>query len=67
LKDDGYDLADYYTILPEYGTMKDFQDFIAAAHHRKIRVIADLIMNRTSDQHPWFQEARQSPTSPKRH
>ncbi|NOT53374.1 MAG: maltose alpha-D-glucosyltransferase [Deltaproteobacteria bacterium] len=67
LKDDGYDIADYYTILPEYGTMKDFQDFIAAAHQRKIRVIADLVMNHTSDQHPWFQEARQSPTSPKRH
>jgi maltose alpha-D-glucosyltransferase/alpha-amylase len=66
LKDGGYDISDYYTILPEYGTIEDFKTFLDAAHARGIRVIADLVINHTSDQHPWFQEARTSPTSPKR-
>ena len=66
LRDGGYDISDYYAILPEYGTLEDFQDFLAAAHARGIRVIADLVINHTSDQHPWFQEARSSPDSPKR-
>ncbi|HKY05570.1 MAG TPA: alpha-amylase family glycosyl hydrolase, partial [Blastocatellia bacterium] len=66
LRDGGYDIADYYTMLPEYGTLDDFQDFLDAAHARGIRVIADLVINHTSDQHPWFQEARSSVDSPKR-
>lgn len=66
LKDGGYDISDYYAILPEYGTLEDFKDFLKAAHARGIRVIADLVLNHTSDQHPWFQEARRSPDSPRR-
>jgi len=66
LKDDGYDIADFYDIKSDYGTLDDFRRFLDAAHARGIRVIADLVMNHTSDQHPWFQEARRSPTSPKR-
>lgn len=63
LRDDGYDIADYYSVHPSYGTLADFKAFLKAAHHRDIRVITDLVMNHTSDQHPWFQEARKSPTS----
>jgi maltose alpha-D-glucosyltransferase / alpha-amylase len=66
LKDDGYDVADFYGIQPEYGTLDDFRRFLDAAHARGIRVITDLVMNHTSDQHPWFREARRSPSSPKR-
>ncbi|HKX30957.1 MAG TPA: maltose alpha-D-glucosyltransferase [Blastocatellia bacterium] len=66
LRDGGYDISDYYAILPEYGTMEDFKRFLDAAHERGLRVIADLVLNHTSDQHPWFQEARTSPHSPKR-
>jgi maltose alpha-D-glucosyltransferase/alpha-amylase len=66
LRDDGYDVADYRAIHPDYGTMADFERFLEAAHGRGIRVIADLVMNHTSDQHPWFQEARRSPASPYR-
>lgn len=66
LKDDGYDISDFFTILPDYGTMEDFRNFLGAAHEMGIRVIADLVMNHVSDRHPWFQEARQSPDSPKR-
>ncbi len=58
LKDDGYDIADYYDIHPIYGTLKDFKDFLAAAHQRGIRVIIELALNHTSDQHPWFQKSR---------
>jgi maltose alpha-D-glucosyltransferase/alpha-amylase len=65
LRDGGYDVADYFSILPGYGTLGDFYEFLEAAHERGIRVIADLVMNHTSDQHPWFQEARR-PGSPKR-
>jgi maltose alpha-D-glucosyltransferase/alpha-amylase len=65
LRDDGYDIADYYSISPHYGTMADFQAFLDAAHRRGLRVIADLVVNHTSDQHPWFQEARRDPHSPK--
>ncbi|MCI0546597.1 MAG: maltose alpha-D-glucosyltransferase [Candidatus Rokubacteria bacterium] len=64
LKDDGYDVADYRAIHPDYGTMADFERFLEAAHGRGIRVIADLVVNHTSDQHAWFREARRSPTSP---
>lgn len=66
LRDDGYDISDYYQVHPDYGTMQDFRDFVDAAHERKIRVIADLVVNHTSDQHPWFLEARTSPASAKR-
>ncbi|HEY7126647.1 MAG TPA: maltose alpha-D-glucosyltransferase [Ktedonobacterales bacterium] len=63
LRDDGYDIADYYSVHPSYGTLQDFKAFLKAAHHRNIRVITDLVMNHTSDQHPWFQEARKSSES----
>ncbi len=58
LRDDGYDIADYTAINPTYGTMRDFRQFVAAAHARGIRVITELVVNHTSDQHPWFQRAR---------
>lgn len=67
LKDDGYDISDYRSILPEYGTMKDFRRFVKEAHKRDIRVLIELVINHTSDQHPWFQEARSSKKSKKRH
>jgi maltose alpha-D-glucosyltransferase/alpha-amylase len=66
LRDGGYDIADYYSILPAYGTLEDFKTFLDAAHRRGIRVITDLVINHTSDQHPWFKEARASKDSPKR-
>jgi maltose alpha-D-glucosyltransferase/alpha-amylase len=66
LRDGGYDIADFYAMLPEYGTVEDFKTFLAAAHTRGIRVITDLVVNHTSDTHAWFQEARRSPASPKR-
>ena len=66
LKDDGYDIADYYDIHPQYGTLEDWQAFIDEAHRRGLRVIVDLVLNHTSDQHPWFQSARSSPDSPYR-
>ncbi|HXG03626.1 MAG TPA: maltose alpha-D-glucosyltransferase [Candidatus Binatia bacterium] len=64
LRDDGYDIADFYAIHPAYGTVEDFQKFLDAAHARGLRVIADLVMNHTSDQHPWFQASRSDPTGP---
>ena len=67
LRDDGYDIQDYLGINPSYGTMEDFKDFIEAAHERGIRVITELVINHTSDQHPWFQSARNAPKgSPER-
>lgn len=66
LRDGGYDISDYYAMLPEYGKAEDFVHFLDAAHERGIRVIADLVLNHTSDQHAWFQESRSSPDSPKR-
>jgi len=57
-RDDGYDIADYTSVHPEYGTMDDIRTFIDAAHARGIRVITELVINHTSDQHPWFQRAR---------
>ncbi|MDQ3767517.1 MAG: maltose alpha-D-glucosyltransferase [Actinomycetota bacterium] len=65
MRDGGYDIADFYSIMPEYGTLNDFSEFLAAAHERGIRVVADLVMNHTSDQHPWFLESR-NPSSAKR-
>jgi len=66
LRDDGYDVADYRGVAPDYGSMEDFRAFLDEAHRRGLRVIADLVLNHTSDQHLWFQEARSSPQSPKR-
>ena len=66
LKDDGYDIADYYAVHPEYGTLADFQRMVDEAHKRDIRIISELVVNHTSDQHAWFQEARRDPKSPKR-
>ena len=64
LKDDGYDIADYYNILPVHGDLDDFKAFLDEAHDRGMRVITELVLNHTSDQHPWFQEAR-DPSSDK--
>jgi maltose alpha-D-glucosyltransferase / alpha-amylase len=61
LKDDGYDIADYLNINPDYGTIEDFKRFLKEAHRRKIKVITELVLNHTSDQHQWFQRARKSP------
>ena len=58
LRDDGYDIADFYTLHPSYGTVAEFRTLLDAAHARGLRVIADLVMNHTSDQHPWFQASR---------
>ncbi|OQA56254.1 MAG: Trehalose synthase/amylase TreS [Candidatus Omnitrophica bacterium ADurb.Bin277] len=66
MRDDGYDIAGYEEVAPEYGDMKDFQDFVKEAHKRGIRVLIELVMNHTSDLHPWFVEARSDRNSPKR-
>jgi maltose alpha-D-glucosyltransferase / alpha-amylase len=68
LRDGGYDISDFFTIQPDYGTVDDVRDFIEAAHQRGIRVIADLVMNHTSSDHPWFQESRsgRAGSNPKR-
>src|SRR5919107_1053704 len=66
LKDVGYDIADFRKIHPTIGVVEDFEALTAAAHEYGIRIIADLVVNHTSDQHPWFQEARRDPLSPKR-
>jgi maltose alpha-D-glucosyltransferase/alpha-amylase len=66
LRDDGYDIADYTSVHPSYGTLQDFKDFLNAAHNRRLRVITEMVVNHTSDQHPWFQEARSSRENPKR-
>ena len=61
LKDDGYDTADYFDVHPAYGTLPDFRRFLKEAHRRGLRVITELVLNHTSDAHPWFQRARRSP------
>src|SRR6185295_20343486 len=61
MRDGGYDVMDYTGINPDFGTMGDFRRFIRAAHGRGIRVITEMVVNHTSDQHPWFQAARQAP------
>ncbi|HWB59064.1 MAG TPA: maltose alpha-D-glucosyltransferase, partial [Chthoniobacteraceae bacterium] len=67
LRDDGYDIADYYSVHPAYGTMEDFKELLEAAHQRGLRVITEVVINHTSDQHPWFQRARVAPAgSPER-
>ena len=67
LRDDGYDIADYKNVNPSYGTLDDFQRFLDAAHLRGMQVLIELVMNHTSDQHPWFERARRAPKgSPER-
>jgi maltose alpha-D-glucosyltransferase/alpha-amylase len=67
LKDDGYDIADYHNIHPDYGTRADFRQFMREAHSLGLRVLTELVINHTSDQHPWFQAARRAPAdTPKR-
>ncbi len=67
LKDDGYDIADYMTVHPNYGTVEDFKRFLDAAHERGLQVMVELVINHTSDEHPWFQRARHAPPgSPER-
>ncbi|RYF80093.1 MAG: alpha-amylase, partial [Chitinophagaceae bacterium] len=67
LRDDGYDIADYYSINPRYGNIEEFQLFLQEAHKRNLKVITELVVNHTSDQHPWFQRARRAPKgSPER-
>ncbi len=65
LRDGGYDISDFFTILPEYGKLGDAVRLMEEAHRRGIRIIADLVVNHTSDQHPWFQESRQSKDNPR--
>jgi maltose alpha-D-glucosyltransferase / alpha-amylase len=66
-KDDGYDISDYVNIHPDYGTVEDFRQLVAAAHARGIKVLIELVVNHSSDQHPWFQRARRAlPGSPER-
>ncbi|MGO9559085.1 MAG: maltose alpha-D-glucosyltransferase [Acidimicrobiales bacterium] len=60
LRDDGYDIADYTNIHPDYGTLADFRRFVEEAHRRDMRVVTELVLNHTSDQHPWFQRARRA-------
>ena len=64
LRDGGYDISDYFTVLPEFGDLGDFVELVDEAHKRGMRVVADLVMNHTSDQHPWFQASRADPTGP---
>ncbi len=67
LKDDGYDIADYFDVNPNYGTLDDFRAFLSEAHKRGLRVITELVINHTSDQNPWFQKSRRAPVgSPER-
>ena len=66
MRDGGYDISDHYDVLPEYGTVQDVRALMEAAHARGMRVIMDMVMNHTSDQHPWFQQARSSPDNPYR-
>ncbi|MFI5553750.1 maltose alpha-D-glucosyltransferase [Streptomyces sp. NPDC051738] len=64
LRDGGYDVSDYTAVLPEFGDLADFVEFVDAAHQRGMRIIIDFVMNHTSDQHPWFQESRKDPDGP---
>ena len=64
--DNGYDISDYRDIMDEFGTMQDFERMLAAFHSRGIRVLMDLVVNHTSDEHPWFRESRKDKTNPYR-
>ncbi len=65
LRDDGYDISDYYNVHEQYGTLGDFTRLLEEAHARGLKVITDLVLNHTSDRHPWFQESRRSDSNPK--
>jgi alpha-glucosidase len=65
LADHGYDITDYYGVAPEYGTLDDFDELLAAAHDRGLKVLLDMVLSHTSDQHPWFLESRESRGNPK--
>ncbi len=64
--DNGYDISDYYSIMDEFGTMEDFDALLAEAHQAGIRIVMDLVVNHTSDEHPWFVESRSSVDNDKR-
>jgi maltose alpha-D-glucosyltransferase/alpha-amylase len=66
LRDDGYDIADYNSVHASYGVLDDFKKFLKSAHERSIRVIIEMVLNHTSDQHPWFQESRSTQDNPRR-
>ena len=66
MDDNGYDISDYEDIASIFGTMEDMEELIAEGHKRKIKIIMDLVVNHTSDEHAWFIEARENPDSPKR-
>src|SRR5690606_37099597 len=67
LRDDGYDISDYRSVNPSYGTLSDFRTFLDEAHARGIHVITEVVINHTSDKHPWFERARRAPAgSPER-
>ncbi len=66
LRDDGYDISDYRNVHPDYGTRADVRNFIREAHRRGLKVITELVINHTSDQHPWFQAARRAPPPDRR-
>ena len=67
MRDAAYDISDYLEVNPSYGTLDDFKNFLAAAHERGMQVMVELVINHTSDQHPWFQAARHAPKgSPER-
>ncbi len=66
LRDDGYDIADYNAVHSSYGTLQDFRKFLGSAHDRGIRIIIEMVLNHTSDQHTWFQESRSSQENPRR-
>jgi maltose alpha-D-glucosyltransferase/alpha-amylase len=66
LRDDGYDISDFYTVHPDYGSLEDFKELVEEIHSRGLRLITDLVVNHTSDQHPWFQAARSDRNSPYR-
>ncbi len=65
-RDDGYDISNYLDVDPSYGTLADFRHFLREAHARNLRVITELVINHTSDMHPWFQEARRAPKGSKK-
>jgi maltose alpha-D-glucosyltransferase/alpha-amylase len=64
LRDGGYDIADYTAVLPEFGTIEQFRELVTKAHERNMRIVIDLVINHTSDQHPWFQASREDPDGP---
>src|ERR671926_133202 len=66
LRDGGYDISNFFALHPDYGSVEDFREFVEQSHQRGMRVIADLVMNHTSTDHPWFVESRSAPDSPKR-